>query len=422
MISTLGEESSGASDLVEVLTRIPHVRTRVTVSITVEPPRSEGTGDAPSDTLPAQRALSIAGGRKLPDLLFLTGRETLSLNIGEAETASLLQSIRDAGYRLVDTVPAGAAGAAEVRALLLPHLDPRPHGIVIIGGYDVVPSQRVNVLDQSLVGRVSAGQDADGWIVWSDDTYADVDGDGLPELPVSRIPDGKSSELVLAAMAAPGGSVGRDRSGVRNARRPFAEEVYAALPGADLMAASEPTLYSHFPPQTLAADRVYLMLHGASYDGTRFWGETTQPGNAYPEAINLHTVPARCGPIVFTGCCWGALAADVTASQPVPPGGTVRPRVPDNSLALSFLARGVTAFIGCTGAHYSPTAPPFTYFGAPLHMAFWRRYSAGAGPADALFGARREFAQGIPHGQTTALAQAIEKKILQEYTCLGLGW
>jgi hypothetical protein len=57
-----------------------------------------------------------------------------------------------------------------------------------------------------------------------------------------------------------------------------------------------------------------------------------------------------------------------------------------------------------------------------MHSAFWRHYLDGKAPARALFDAKIEYVGGMPHKQSGVSAQAIEYKILRQYTCLGLGW
>jgi hypothetical protein len=266
--------------------------------------------------------------------------------------------------------------------------------------------------------RVSRTGDADNFIVWSDDIYGDADGDLLPELPVSRIPDGNRAELVFAALQAGGNTLSNKRIGVRNVARPFAAEIYRNLPGSKQMLISQPTTFNSTPPYSLAADRVYIMLHGDYTDSSRFWGEETE-GNQ--EAINIGNLPAKSGPVVFTGCCWGALTVNTPAGRIVN-GRTFGQKSPDDSLAMSFLKRGATAFIGCTGSHYSPLQEPYNFFGGPMHEAFWTNYSTNRSPAHALFNAKLEYLRGMPHGQTSPNSQAIEYKILRQYTCLGLGW
>src|SRR6185436_14840285 len=121
-------------------------------------------------------------------------------------------------------------------------------------------------------------------------------------------------------------------------------------------------------PEVGAAGRLYFMLHGDDDDSTSFWGETA--GGGYPVAFNLAGVPARSPAVLLTGCCWGALAASVSARRHVA-GQPIPALTPQNSLALAFLRGGAQAFVGCTGSHYSPTVSPYAYFGGPLHAAFW---------------------------------------------------
>jgi hypothetical protein len=206
--------------------------------------------------------------------------------------------------------------------------------------------------------------------------------------------------------------------GVRNVARPFADSVFGGLPGATAILVSQPVTYDATPRYSLSGDRVYIMLHGDYSDGSRFWGEETQ-GNR--EAVNISNLPAKSGAVVFTGCCWGALTVNTPAGR-VANGRTFGQKSTDDSIAMSFLGRGAVGFIGCTGSHYSPLQPPYKFFGGPMHEAFWTAYSAGRSPAPALFEAKLQYLKGMPHGQTTANSQAIEYKILRQYTCLGLGW
>lgn len=421
----------GGSDVIEVVTRIPHTATKVTVTIQVEPGEKKNSlndraGGDPSPRPPAgtDQKLEVGGGRALPKLLFVTCRPRLERNIGRMESDRVFEALsRSATVRVVDlphVITAAEQAADEVRRqLTASHFA----GVVVLGGFDVVPAHRLDVLDAAARRRVDTagrrGNDADDFIVWSDELYGDRDGDYMPELPVSRIPDGRRADVVFAALqAAP--LTARPQFGVRNLNRPFADMVFPnpAGSGGELLV-SEKTR-----PEDISAGAavgsVYYMLHGSARDGTRFWGETV--GGAAYEAVSVENVPdLSAGSVIFTGCCWGALSMSPPAAQ-ARPGVPLRPRGPEESIAVAYLKAGAIGFVGCTGSHYSPMIPPYDYFGKPMHDAFWASVAKGVTPAAALFEAKRQFARRMPHGRTDAFSLAVELKILRQYTCLGLGW
>ncbi len=365
----------------------------------------------PGEVVPRLR---LGSGRKLPKLLFASYRPRLEHNIGTSEAAAALQMIQDSGQPLLE-VQTPASPWPEIRSQLV---KTGSTGIVILGGYDVLPAQRLDVLPPSLRSQLSSGSDSDNFVVWSDEAYGDKDGDLLPEVPVSRIPDAKSPQLVMAALAASGTVPGRSRYGVRNDARPFAVGPYNLIPGTTGLLVSQPTKSSTIGAQNASSEIVYFMLHGSDTDGTRFWGEDR---GGMLEAMNLINVPSILAGVVFAGCCWGALTADQRAATAVA-GQPLGIRTSGQSVALSYLHAGVRAFVGCTGTHYSPTIPPYNYFGGPMHTAFFKRLISGLGPAQALFEAKVEYASGMPHGQNSNVGRAIELKIWKQFTCLGLGW
>jgi hypothetical protein len=255
--------------------------------------------------------------------------------------------------------------------------------------------------------------------VWSDDAYGDTDGDGLPELPVSRIPDGKSPHLVFAAIQATDAKSAESRAGVRNVVRPFADSIYEALPGGAPILVSKPTIFNQLPAINLDASSIYFMLHGSDIDSSRFLGE--DPPGEYIEAVNVGNIPAQTRSVIFSGCCWGALTVARKASL-AERNRALGQKAPGASIAMTFLSGGAIAFVGCTGAHYSPLEEPFGYFGGPMHHAFWTNYNIGTPPAKALFDAKIDYIARMPHGRTQLVDIAVEHKILRQYTCLGLGW
>jgi len=404
---------------IEVTTRIPFDAVRVTVTVEVEP-RTTAVRQVTARRVDSAttRTLTVGAGRTLPRLLFVTSAPALARNIGQEEARAVMDALLSASGQLLSDLPDGVdstAATGAVQAWLARDLDIK--GVVIVGGHDVVPARHIDCLPPALRAQVRGG-DADHFFVWSDDPYGDRDGDGIAELAVSRIPDGKSADLVFAALAATGTRRPARAAGIRNIARPFAAGIFRALPGAPDALISTPTVFNQVPAYSLDADWVYLMLHGDYADSKRFWGEQT-PDDV--EAVNVSNIPASAGAVVFTGCCWGALTVDPPAGRYLP-GQAVEPKTAEGSIALAFLRSGALAFIGCTGSHYSPTVAPYQYYGGPLHAAFWASLSRGLPPAEALFAAKVQYVQGLPYGQRAPDSQAIGYKIFRQYTCLGLGW
>jgi beta-lactamase superfamily II metal-dependent hydrolase len=433
--ATVTTAAGDLPNIVEVTAKVPHVATRVVLTIDVQP-QSTGTvaptsagGPQPPD--PRAQVL-LGGGRQLPKLLFVTNRQRLAANLGQTEAAQALGAIQSSGHLLLDNVAADIRTAPrDVIAQLRSAAAQGVAGVVLVGGYDVVPSQRFDALPRALRQQLSdPSADQDDFIVWSDDVYGCIDGDDLPDLPVSRIPDGKSPQVVFRALSAGGHAVESSRAAskfcVRNFHRPFAAGVFGGISGSGNLEVSERLAPRDLlrMPAALAADSVYVMLHGADFDATRFWGETA--GTDLYETMNLDIVPAQCGGVIFSGCCWGAMPVNRRASH-TSSSTQAGPRTAADSLALAFLSAGARAFVGCTGVHYSPTVAPYQYFGGPMHQAFWSQLARTGQPARALFEAKKAYLGGIPHrrgGSGAALAQnqAIELKIMRQYTCLGLGW
>lgn len=437
-----GEAGSGA---IKVAVEIPHERTHVTISISVDPHgagapnsasnrgASSGSGDRNASSTggeiggrrnrPHAAPLNLAGGRDLPKLLFVTQPDALIDNIGEREAGDIIAGLQRAGVDLLELPRSATNDPNRAAREVAERLQSDHRGAVLIGGYDVLPPRRLNTISDDLRERIARvlqdnpeyAEDPDSYIVWDDDGYVDRDGDGLPELPVTRIPDGRSPKMLRAALETGNGRVPTDRTkfAIRNCERPFADIVFDGLSGDGRIEPCIPFLSSHIKPGSLASKSVYLMLHGSAVDGRGFDGE----GADDAEGVNVRDVKENPGSIVFCGCCWGALCGESLACEP----GTVAGRALGASIALQFLSGGARAFVGCTGAHYSPPEEPDT-FGGPMHVQFWSQVASGTAPAEALLVAKKRYATDLPHGLRDALSVAAERKILGQFTCLGLGW
>jgi hypothetical protein len=403
-------------DHVEVVVRVP-LGAEATVRI-----EAGGSTTAPAglDLFDMADPVRIGGGRALPKLLWVTHPRALAENIGRAESVALLAGLRAAGHDVLLDMPPPASDPTSALRQVRDALAnaPTTEGVVILGGYDVVPGTRLDTLSPELRDAIGDAGDPDRWVVWSDDAYGDTDGDSFPELPVSRIPDFKKAEAMRAAVEAAPPAAGERRSGIRNRERPFAQPIFDDIDGTLDMLHSAPEETP--PPGVTGVEgrNVYLMLHGSWADGTRFWGE----GDAGSvEALTNKHVDSVEPDVAFAGCCWGALITDVPAAH-ARPGQPLVSKPTDGSIAAAFLLAGARAFIGCTGAHYSPTQQPYGYFGGPLHREFWARLASGAAPAQALFDTKSTYAAAIPHSKPHAREIAVELKIFRQFTCLGLGW
>jgi hypothetical protein len=293
---------------------------------------------------------------------------------------------------------------------------------VVLGDYDVTAPARFDCLPEDVREGIGAEvDDPDNFVVWSDGPYGDRDSNGIQEVPVSRVPDAGSPEFFWRCLTRPYVSLNSGYM-LRNVNRPFADAVHALLPNGSRRLESRPTRPNGVRPEQLRDTHVYLMLHGSDYDAGRFWGEEE---DGHVEAINCAVLPESLNGVVFAGCCWGAMIGREPAYRVVTDDPPLSRRIED-SMALSCLGRGATAFVGCTGAHYSPVSKPYNYYGHPLHASFWEAIREGQPPSAALFSARQTYRVNLPHptpGDRPALDElAIELKIYQQFTCLGFGW
>jgi hypothetical protein len=373
--------------------------------------------------MPDPPRFEIGAGRRLGPLLFLTDTKRLADQIGAPATGVIGAAIERAGHALCDV--GGRRGGRrrsfeQVTSALRRHIDDEvPEQVVILGGYDVIPARQVDVIAPETPADMVASlrsQDPDGFVVWSDDPYADIDGVGLADLTISRIPDAHDALFTLHALqATPDGAA--KRHGIRNSARPFVDSIFKTLPGRSALLISRPADATNLDPRKLRSGLAYYMLHGAADDGTRFWGEDKVRRRV--EAVRIDQVPEDGLNVAVLGCCWGAMPVATKACD-WKPGAPIAGRLAKESIALTLLAAGATAVIGCTGAHYSPVSPPYDTASGPFHRALWQRLVAGEPPARALFDAKYDVAQGLP-SVTDPTALAIANKTINQFTCLGLG-
>ena len=369
--------------------------------------------------------LNLTGTRK--KLLFVGNPTALSAKYPGNGVGELLEVIKNQATLLEVNSSDPTDIAKNIRARV-----GRAAGVVLLGGYDVIPSRREFCVPPGSTA-MSNDDPEDGFIVWSDDIYGDVNQDGLPELPVSRVPDAGSLTFLAQCLNAPDLRLSPPYALV-NKLRPFADEIFRSIKDSasgNIQHSLPVKLRGLNPKPDWEGNRVgYLMLHGFDDNGALFRGQRDRITNV--DAFGLADVPALCGGFVFAGCCWGGLIVDTPAVN-VPPKSAVRSRTPADSIALTVLSRGAVAFIGSTGLVKSPVAwdPDHAntgdnYYCKPLHAAFWRRCAEGLAPAQALLEAKLDYFVGIPHPgapeDVSDVHVAHELKQFREMTCLGLGW
>lgn len=416
--STVQSQFTTSADYVEVITRIPNRKMRVTVTVEVDPAAGTSVQTCGESGFRPDLAIRFAlpGNRQLPPLLFVTDEAALGRKIGTSNAHAAITAIQTCGQTVLNE-HFGGRTAMQAAARVRPHLQNGVQGVVLLGSADVVPSVRLDVLGPDLRPQLQDPEsDPDDFIVWNDEIYGDRDGDELSELPVSRIADGGSAQLVAAALSA-AAHTGKARFGIRNVRRPFASVVFRDLPGNQAILVSAPTHSSLIRPRDVGSDITYVMLHGDDSDARRFWGESA---GGPLEAFGVEQVPANFRGVVFAGCCWGALTTTRRALY-FSPGQAAECRTVNDSIALRFVAAGAQAFVGCTGVHYSPGGNSTTSAGGPMHVAFFKRLLGGDPPSRALFNAKRDCLALIPN-DTDPEELGVSLKIIRQFTCLGLGW
>jgi beta-lactamase superfamily II metal-dependent hydrolase len=423
-----------ADDVDRLVVEIPRRATTLDIHLELAPattvveqrPAAEATTTLPSvapQPSTDQRTFAIGGGeRDLGNLLFVTHTARLTGHLDPSTVAVIKKAIDAGNYHLLDLAEAGASEltANDVEEAIHRSIaDYQPQQVIILGSYDIVPAVQVDAVAPETPAQMVATlrrSDPDGFVVWSDDPYVDVDGSGLPDTAISRIPDGRDALFTLKALQAVPASA-RQRHGVRNSLREFVIPIFGTLPGASQLYVSGPDGTKDLVAGVLQGSLAYYMLHGDDADGKHFWGE--QPRGVWVEAVTIDTVPKDDIDTAVMGCCWGALPASTKAAD-WEPGQTIAGRSPDQSIALTLLSAGARAVIGCTGAHYSPLRPPYDTASGPLHQALWTQLNNGMAPAEALLHAKYAYAEQIK-SVTDVNQLAIANKTLSQFTCLGLG-
>jgi hypothetical protein len=262
--------------------------------------------------------------------------------------------------------------------------------VLIVGDPDIIPF------------AVLPNPTSDGDVLYTDDVYGDNDHDvlGMPDIPVARIPDGWSLDLLVTQLS-PSDVPGGGDFTLANSKRPHADGVASQVFGANrVLLWSLPSRHGEVDTSQVNVRHSYFMLHGGAWDTSVWWGEE----DAYPEAFTVQE--ANSEGVVLSGACYGSYTFG---------------RTPTNSITLSFLESGARAFIGSTGITYSPLWTPGPNPTGPMrhdavfHEAFLSAVTVGQAPLAAFMEAKGQMADLC----RTADSTGAELKMLHEFIYFG---
>jgi hypothetical protein len=253
--------------------------------------------------------------------------------------------------------------------------------IQIIGGHDIVPFA---VLPNPVYDPV---YDPD--TLYTDDVYADFTGDDVIDVPIARIPDGGSLDLLVKQLEGkctpkPGAF------GLGNKNREYAGPIMDIFSDAGDVYWSAPMTSDDFSVSDVDVEHVYFILHGWDVDTSIWWGEDSPWPVAFTASL------ANSQGVILSGACYGAYIIGKT---------------PANSISLRFLRSGAKAFVGSTGIHYSTLYTEITDYGPLFHKLFFEHLMTGKTPSEAFFRAKRDYAAEAD--------SAAEDKILHEFVFYG---
>lgn len=358
-------------------------------------------------------------------LLILTCYGGLVSRFGEAGAIEVLDCIdrvaarkRDAGFEVHVYVPdnaerstgefpevegdltAGAVrdGLGRVESLVSPgrHLD----YVIIVGDGKVVPFWYLENPAADSDGdfpsdapyAVSGGSDADDYL--------------LPDRVVARVPlaagpgGGLLSYLEALASGGPPGPVPGGRFGLSALQwKRESAKVYNVIAGEGLRT-SPPVDTGGFDPGWLESEALfYFNVHGSKEE--KYW--YGQDGLSYPKVLSPDIVAeaSPAGAIVLSEACYG---------------GLVEGKTPADSVAMEFMDKGVSAFVGSSAIAYGSPDENLTEADLLAYL-FYKRLTGGDTVGSALREAKIDFAAEMLGRQ--GYLDGDDRKTLLEFNLFG---
>jgi hypothetical protein len=355
--------------------------------------------------------LKLGGGRRLPHLFFITQPERLIEKFGK-DNFQVIEKIITAAKMPIYYLPDGMHNARDCvlnsrHFLQKCHKEKAIKGVVLLGGDDVVPFEIRNTLDGSF-GNANLSD----FLVWSDDGYGVLGDLEFPDLPVSRIPDGNSFALMIAALTAKKISKNRNSMAIINTTREYGIDIYenfVPYSNKNNLWLYHDQTHKPNPPAKINGSFGYIILHGST-NAEIFSGSNRSN-------FTVDDVKKSQLNVVFSAACYSATQIN---SLPSEVSQRYQRVAIDNSIALEFLRQGTLAYIGVVVEHISSADDKFL-LGKPFHIYFWKALKRYA-PAKALWIAKQVYTICIPHYSNNPRLTALEYKLSQSFICLGLGW
>jgi len=296
------------------------------------------------------------------------------------------------------TATAVRDGLAEVEKAVCPsgHLD----YVLIVGGGEIVPVWHIP----------NPAADSDGEFP-SDAPYATAGGGGiddflLPDRAVARIPSnagpggGLLGYLEALVPEGPRGPVRQRHFGLSALEwKAESARVYGVIASGGLKT-SPPVDVSGFVPGWLQGQAlIYFNVHGSREE--KYW--YGQDGSSYPKVLSPQVVAAAApaDAVVLSEACYGGLVEGKTA---------------DDSVAVSFLAGGVAAFVGSSAIAYGSPGENLTEADLFAHL-FFSRLVAGETAGRAFREAKIDFAAEMLERQ--GYLDGDDRKTLLEFNLFG---
>jgi hypothetical protein len=372
---------------------------------------SAGSGRA--DSTPTQE----------PRILVITQLDRLAsrTGIGRQDLESRLKEIGDVLDITSDQAKDWSYVRIAERAKVRATPDTKYTAVQIVGGDGVVPMAEYP--NPQYLGQTARGLDKFDPLTLTDRPYADLDADGVMDVPVARLLDAKSSTLLTTQLAnakkratgASGFVYTTDASwGLASGKA-----VEDALGSSTRSFTSPPKLSKSIDknnavPFDSGSGFAFILQHGSCTDRTNW------QNNSSRKALDMGDVVQA--DYVMSGACWGGWAAEREYTYYVPQNGwdvlfgpvdngVIRATTPtpSDTLALAFLSHGARGFFGSTGESYASDDGDRSV--GLMAKAFFASLKAGSSGAQAAFDARVEVAK---------FKDAVSQKMALEYNYYGV--